>query len=118
MILKDVVYAEAKKDEQFCRVYFCDGTADIVPYGIGELFGHLQKSSEGRHYHMIGRSALVCEENIVMLAPTKKITDEEKQETKKGVLVIASDELEIKHKVFHFSEELLRDLRGKISKRH
>ena len=99
----DIIYATTCNDRQgFCNVTYCDGTTDIIGSGIGELYERLCHISERGHYFMIGRSALICENNIVKINPSR------------GELVMAFDTLNRKHQVLDFSDHLLRELRRNI----
>jgi hypothetical protein len=103
MNINDIIYATTCKDRQgFCNVTCCDGTTDIIASGIGELYERLCRISERGHYFMIGRSALICENNIVKINPSR------------GELVMAFDTLNRKHQVLDFSDHLLRELRRNI----
>lgn len=103
MNINDIIFAETCKDRQgFCNVIYCDGTTDIIGGGIGELYKKLCRISDSGLYFMIGRSALICENNIVKINPSKR------------ELVMAFDTLTRKHLILDFSDHLLRELRRNI----
>ena len=85
-----------------CEVTYSDGATAIVDYGINELFKILSTSKpRRRRYFMVGRSALICENNIVKIHPAKK------------TLIMAYDSIEKEHKELkYFSDNLLRKLRN------
>ena len=103
MNISDIIFSATCKDRQgFCDVTYCDGTTDTIASGIGELYERLRQVSERGNYFMIGRSALICENNIVKINPSKE------------ELVMAFDTLNRKHQVLDFSDHLLRELRRNI----
>lgn len=103
MEISDIIYATTCRDRQgFCHVTSCDGTTDIIASGIGDLFDMLCDSSVRGRYFMIGRSALICENNLIQINPSR------------GELVLGYDDLSIKHRVLKFSEYLLREFRNNL----
>jgi hypothetical protein len=99
----NIIFATTSKDRQgFCNVTYYDGTTNVIGSGIGELYEELCRISERGNYFMIGRSALICENNIVKINPSR------------GELVMAFDTLNRKHQVLDFSDHLLRELRRNI----
>ncbi len=105
MIISDIIFATTCKDRPgFCQVSYNDGTTDIIGRGIGELYNELCQVSNRGRYFMIDRSSFICENNIIMINPSKK------------VLVMAFDSLNIPHKeLLSFSDDVLRRLRNAIS---
>jgi hypothetical protein len=102
MNINDIIFATTCKD--VCNVTYWDGTTDIVPKGIGELYKDLCRVSNHGRFFMIGRSTLICENNIIQINPSK------------GKLVMAFDTLNKKHLVLKgYSDDLLRKLRSNIS---
>lgn len=103
MNINDIIFAATYKERLgFCNVIYCDGTTDIIGSRIGELYKKLCRISDRGHYFMIGRSALICENNIVKINPSKR------------ELVMAFDTLNRKHLILDFSDHLLRELRRNI----
>ena len=103
MNINDIIYATTCRDRQgFCNVTYSDGTTDIIASGIGELYERLCHVSERGHYFMIGRSSLICENNIVKINPSRR------------KLVMGFDTLSAKHQELDFSDYLLRELRNNI----
>ena len=99
----DIVFAKTVKDHsEFCEVFYADGTSDIKGKSIGEVECELN-SDRGRFFRI--KSALVCENNIVMIHPSQ------------CKLVIAFDSLEKRHMELSFSEYILRRLREAINQR-
>lgn len=104
MELTDIIFAKTSKEKPgLCEVCYSDGTSDIVGLGIGELFNRLNLISNRGRYFMIGRSALICENNIIMINPSNR------------KLVLAYDSLAKTHQVMDFSDNLLRELRREMS---
>lgn len=100
----DIVFAETDKNHSgFCKVFYADGTSDIKGKSIGEVECELN-SDRGRFFRI--KSALVCENNIVMIHPSQR------------KLVIAFDSLEKEHmELSSFSDDILRRLRDAINQR-
>lgn len=104
MVLTDIIYATIYKDKPgFCEVTLHDGKTELVSTGIGELFNKLNLVSTRGQYLMIGRSAFICENNIVKICPSKR------------ELVMGYDALGKPHQRLTFSEDLLRKLRSEIT---
>lgn len=103
MNINDIIFATTCKERQgFCNITYCDGTTDIISATIGVLYEVLSTISTRGRYFMIGRSSLICENNIVKINPSR------------GELVMAYDTLNRKHQVLDFSDHLLRELRKDI----
>lgn len=101
MTSKHIIYAETVKGESACEVVYGDGSRDTVLSGIGELFRDLMLDDSP--YLMVGRSALVCSNNIIKVAPAK------------GILVVAPDDLGEPHlERTYFSADVLRKLRMEL----
>ena len=101
MNTNDIIFAKTiVRQPGVCDVTYCDGTTDVVWRGIGDLYDLLTLISNRGRYLMIGRSSLICENNIVMINPSK------------GKLVLAFDSLGKRHQMLEFSDNLLRELRG------
>ncbi len=105
MDITDIIYATTCKEQKgACNVSYSNGTTDIIMSGIGELYNELCQVSNRGRYFMIDRSSFICENNIIMINPSKKL------------LVMAFDSLNIPHKVLSlFSDDVLRRLRKAIS---
>lgn len=105
MDITDIIYATTcKEQKRACNVSYSNGTTDIIMSGIGELYNELCQVSNRGRYFMIDRSSFICENNIIMINPSKK------------VLVMAFDSLNIPHKeLSSFSDDVLRRLRNAIS---
>ena len=102
MNISNIIFATCKDKQGFCNVTYCDGTTDIIASGIGKLYERLCRESICGRYFMIGRSSLICENNIVKISPSR------------GKLVMGFDTLSAKHQELDFSDYLLRELRGAV----
>ena len=101
MTSKHIIYAETVIGEGVCEVVYGDGSRDTDLRGIGELFRDLMLDDSP--YLMVGRSALVCSNNIIKVAPAK------------GILVVAPDDLGEPHlERTYFSADVLRKLRMEL----
>ena len=101
MTSKHIIYAETVKGESACEVVYGDGSRDTDLRGIGELFRDLMLDDSP--YLMVGRSALVCSNNIIKVAPAN------------GILVVAPDDLSKPHlELTYFSADVLRKLRTEL----
>ena len=101
MTSKHIIYAETVIGESACEVVYGDGSRDTDLRGIGELFRDLMLDDSP--YLMVGRSALVCSNNIIKVAPAK------------GILVVAPDDLSKPHlELTYFSADVLRKLRTEL----
>lgn len=103
MNITDIIFAKTSDKPGFCEVTLYDGSNALLYEGIGELYKKFDSLPNRGRYFMIGRSAIVCENNIVMINPSKR------------KLVIAYDCLDKPHQVLEFSDDLLRELRRSIS---
>lgn len=103
MNYSDIIFATTSDHPGFCEVTLYDGSNELISIGIGELYKDCNKISNRGRYFMIGRSALICENNIVMINPSKR------------KLVVGCDSLDKPHQVLEFSDDLLRELRRSIS---
>ena len=101
MTSKHIIYAETVIGEGACEVVYGDGSRDTDLRGIGELFRDLKLDDSP--YLMVGRSALVCCNNIIKVAPAR------------GILVVAPDDLGKPHlELTYFSADVLRKLRKEL----
>lgn len=101
MTSKHIIYAETVIGESACEVVYGDGSRDTDLRGIGELFSDLMLDDSP--YLMVGRSALVCSNNIIKVAPAR------------GILVVAPDDLGKPHlELTYFSADVLRKLRKEL----
>jgi hypothetical protein len=99
----DIIYATTCRDiPGYCDVTYCDGTVDTIPERIGLLYQELNRASNRGRYFMIGRSALICENNIIQINPSRE------------ELVLGFDDLSIRHRVLTFSDYLLREFRNNL----
>ncbi len=96
-----IIHAKTCIQPGCCEVTYGDGTTDVVTKSIGKLYSELN-SIGNPIYHMVGRSDLVCLDNIVKIHPVGR------------ELVLAYDSLYLKHLRLNYSPKLLRALRGKI----
>lgn len=71
MNITAIIYATIYKAQSgFCEVTLSDGRTELVSIGIGELYNKLNQTSTRGRYLMIGRSALICENNIAKICPS------------------------------------------------
>lgn len=104
MNIGDIIFATTSQDGPgLCNVVYYDGTTDVMAIGIGELYDKLCRLDNRGRFFMIGRSSLMCENNIVHISPSR------------GIVMMAFDTLNSPHKKLKFSDDLLRRLREQIS---
>ena len=104
MNTNDIIFATTIKTRPgFCKVTYYDGNTDTISHRIGQLFNELNQESTRGRYFMIGRSDLICENNIIKINPAER------------ELIMALDSLSKPHIKMEFSDDILRNLRSEMN---